>query len=89
MKIKPMTPYARLLADIKEWMNRFRWRHTVAMFRWAKKDLVPQNSWRMDDVYQRTLAAQSLGYEVTLTADEDGLSMKYRKSMDVPFQWKD
>ena len=58
------------------------------MFYWTADQLTPENSWRLDGVYQRALAAKSLDYEVVIEADEKGMAMKYKKIVAVPWSWE-
>ena len=88
MKTKRTNPYSALLEEIKAWMRKLKYRHTASMFYWTADKLTPQNSWRLDDVYQRVQAAKTLGYEVVIEADEKGMAMKYKKTVDVPWSWE-
>lgn len=88
MKIKRTNPYTALLEEINAWVRKLKYRHTVSMFYWSLENLEPEKVWRLDDVYQRTLAAQSLGYEVVIEADEKGMAMKYKKKIEAPFSWQ-
>lgn len=49
------------------------------MFYLEKKSLRSDIPYNLDDVYQRTLAAQTLGYEVVIEADKEGMTIRYRK----------
>jgi len=88
MKTKRTNPYTSLLKEIKAFVQKLKYRHTVSMFCWSADKLTPENSWRLDEVYQRCKAAKSLGYEVVIEADEKGLVMKYKKTVDVPWSWE-
>lgn len=87
MKAKPKTPYQRLLEDITEWCQQVRFRRKVIMFNLTKDDL--ERGWTLADVRERTLAAEQLGYDVVLTADDEGLHAWYRKKVpEVPYEWR-
>lgn len=88
MKTKRKNPYTTLLGDIVVWIGKWKYRHTAPMFYWTVDKLTPQNSWRLDDVYHRAMAAKSLGYEVVIEADEKGMAMKYKKIVAVPYEWE-
>ena len=88
MKTKRKNPYTILLDEIKAWIRKMKYRHTVSMFYWSLENLKPGKVWRLDDVYQRTLAAQSLGYEVVIQADENGMTMKYKEKIETPWLWE-
>ena len=80
VKAKPITPYQRLLDTAAEWARKVTWRKERGMWTYPKAQL--GEHWSMSDLYQRTLAAQQLGYHVILVADEKGLMVRYRE--DVP-----
>lgn len=88
MKTKPKNPYVTLLKNIMSFCRKLKHQHTVGMFYWSVENLKPEKAWRLDDVYQRTLAAQAIGYEVVLEANEKGMEMKYRKKVEIPFEWQ-
>lgn len=88
MKTKRTNPYTSLLGQIKGFVAKLKYRHTVALFYWKAESLIPTQAWRLDDVYQRTLAAQSLGYEVVIEADEKGMTMKCKKKISPPYCWE-
>jgi hypothetical protein len=53
------------------------------------KDNLLKHSYRLDDIHQRTLAAQDLGKEVVLIADDAGLHIKYQdKVPEIPWSAK-
>ncbi len=58
------------------------------MFTWEMSQLTHQKGWRLDELYQRTIAAQTLGYEVVIEADENGMKASYRKSISIPYHWE-
>lgn len=80
MKTKPVTPYERLIRQFRTFANEATWPRRVQMFSFAKDKLTPGNSWRLDDVYQRALAAKVCGYSVEVRADADGMSIEYVKA---------
>jgi len=89
MKTPRKNPYVMLLEEVKDWARKLKYRHTISMFFWSLENLKPEKAWRLDDVYQRTLAAQALGYEVVVEADEKGMTMKYKKKIETPLAWRD
>lgn len=88
MKPKRINPYQMLHNDIVSWIRKLRCRRVVGMFFWPADKLTSDKVWRLDDVYQRTMAAKSLGYEVVLEVDEKGMAMKYRKVIEIPTRWQ-
>lgn len=50
------------------------------MFRYPKESIT-NSSWNLKDLYERTLAAQQLGYRVILTVDDKGLLVEYEKKL--------
>lgn len=89
MKAKQITPYQRLLDEIRQFVSKLKFGRKYSMFYWKKADLIPQNSWRLDEVYQRTLAANKLGYEVVITADKQGMTFQYREIAKPAWNWED
>lgn len=57
------------------------------MFFFPKKRL--NEAWSLAEVYERTSAANQLGYDVYLSADEDGLRFKYveKRPERIPSNW--
>lgn len=86
MKNKPTNPYVMLLNEIKAWIRKLKYRHTARMFFWTVENLAADKVWRLDGLYQRVIAAKELGYEVVVEADEKGMTTKYRKIIETPFQ---
>lgn len=68
-----------LSEDANGLYNKILCRKTRGMFSYPKKDL--RGSWSLDDVYQRTMAAQALGWNVVLRADDDGLHVDYAEKL--------
>ena len=79
---KPKTPYQHLLEDVKKWAFGVVYPKRTTMF-FYKKDSLRAGSWVLWDVYERTKAADTLGYDVKITAEEDGLYMRYVKRPDL------
>ena len=77
MRTKPINPYARLMWKFRKWMATCRNRRRTLMWTYSMSDLVAQKAWRLDGLFQRVEAAQQLGYEIHLTADNIGLHVKY------------
>lgn len=87
MRAKPITPYARLLREVMRWAHSAKYRHTVTMCVFPKEKL--GGSWRVDDIYERTIAAKALGYDVMLEAKDDGLHVRFVKRVpEIPFGWQ-
>lgn len=87
MKTKPITPYQHLLDEIKAWAFKVTNRHTVAMWHYPKARLT--DGWSVLDLYERTKAAEQLGYDVVLKSKDDGLHVQYVKRVpNRPFSWQ-
>lgn len=82
-----LNPYSRLLQEVQRWMHEFRNPSTFPMFFWKTSDLNASMSYRLDDVYQRALAAKTLGFEVVLEVDANSMQMRFRKKLTVPPGW--
>lgn len=74
-------PYTDLVTRVEAFFNKLRYAHTVGMWQWKKDDM---GDGSIAELYHRTLAAQQLGYEVTLLADDSGLHVQYRKKVTIP-----
>jgi len=71
-------PYNRLKRICSSWADKVQYPHTVFMWRYPKNKL--SSTWSLTDLYERTQAAQDLGYQVIITADKsDGLNISYQK----------
>lgn len=86
-KTKPVTPYQRLLDEIKDFCSKIEYPHTKEMFLYPKSGLNTKTFY-LYDLAERTAAANQIGYEVVLTVTDAGLSVKYRKKIPVPWGWK-
>lgn len=85
MREKPITPYARLLADVRKFAISVKFAHKKLMWRYNKQDL--GKNWTLTDLYERVKAAEQLGYDVVLIAEDAGLAVQYTKRPDVPWNW--
>lgn len=84
---KRLNPYSRLLEEIKDFCVKIRLRNTVLMWYYPIDEL--NKAWNLDDLWQRTIAADQLGFEVHLVPTERGLEVKYVKKLpQIPFEWK-
>ena len=79
------TPYSRLLNKIKKFSEELKLAHTANMFAISKQDL--GKSYGFQDIWERTMAAQQIGYEVVIKADLEGIHINYRKTVSVPTMW--
>ena len=76
-KQKPKTPYQHLIEKCKTWAFSVVYPRRTIMFVIPKARL--SEAWTLADVYERTKAADQLGYDVVLVAADRGLEMFYRK----------
>lgn len=87
MSTKRKNPYQRLKEIGMEWANKIKYAHTKTMFYYPKSRL--SEKWELRDLFERTAAAEQLGYEVVLEATDLGLEVKYRKKApDVPWEFR-
>ena len=83
------TPYQMLLNDVREFCRKLQARHNRALSYCDKERLIADDRWCLRDIYEKTFAAQDLGYEVHLVANEKGLHFKYVENVpDIPWKWK-
>lgn len=82
---KKQTPYSRLLDEFREYYNSIRYARMKTMWQYPKDKL--SDTWTLSDLYERTAAAEQIGYEVVLEAAEDGLTVRYRKKPPTLFKF--
>lgn len=75
--MKKENPYLRLKRVALEWVVTVNFPHIKTMWNYPIKDL--KTGWQLQDLYERTAAAKTLGYDVVLEANDDGLRVIYRK----------
>lgn len=86
MTTKRINPYQRLLEEIRSYIRKVKYRHTKTMWIYPKKVLT--DGWDLGFLYQRTAAAEQLGYDVQLKATEEGLVVQYVKKIpEPPYSW--
>lgn len=80
MKQKPKTPYQHLMQDFRAFGMKVAHAANWAKFMFKLQNAKAGGSWKLDDVYHRTMAAQQLGFTVELEAVDNGdLIIKYRE----------
>ncbi len=80
------TPYQLILEEAKCFCREVKFRRTVLMWRYPKNDL--GKNWNIASLYERVAAAGQLGYEVVLSADNNGLGVEYRKKVpETPWRF--
>ena len=79
-----INPYSRLLAQIQQFIFDQKYCHKRTMFSFSRDEGV----YSVQQVYERTKAADALGYDVQIVAKEDGLIFQYVKRVDVPWGWR-
>ncbi len=85
MKTKPITPYARLLLDVRKFAGCVKYATRKTLWTYPKDRL--SDGWALSDLYQRAKAADRLGWDIHLVPEDDGLRVEYRKRPDVPRDW--
>ncbi len=80
---KIITPYQRLMNVAKDYVASLRRarREKVEMFYMEKG-----NSYDVSDIYERTIAAQQLGYHIEIYAEKGKIYVSYVKDIDVPYE---
>lgn len=80
-------PYQALMEEIKKFCHKVMYPKTKPMWTYPKKDL--NTTWNIKDLYERTAAAEQLGWDVILKATDNGLEVKYQeKRPEVSYKWK-
>jgi hypothetical protein len=86
--MKRINPYTRLLQEIREFVSSIEYRHRKTMFIYPIADLNKGSSWKLSDLYERAFAAEQLGYDVQIKAEEHGLIVQYVKKIpQTPYLW--
>lgn len=86
-KAKRINPYSRLLDEVKQYFTKVKNLHERMMFFYPKEKL--DAGFNLSDLYERTKAAEQLGYSVMLVAADRGLEVIYKKNPPyVPYEWR-
>lgn len=72
-------PYSRLRRKFDSFYDSVRNAPKTQAFFWKGDSLVPDRGYRLDQVFQRAIAAKSMGYEMVISAEESGMIIYYRK----------
>jgi hypothetical protein len=83
---KRVTPYQRLLDSFREFARGVVWPNRRLMWSYPKARL--HEGWNMTELYQRVAAAKQLGYEVHLSATDEGLHVHYVKARPVELPYE-
>ena len=83
MAINYRKKYNTLRARALDHFEKTIFPHTVAMWQYPKDRL--REGWPLWELYERTKAAEQLGYDVILVAADHALVVKYRKHVPVDF----
>lgn len=80
-----MNPYTRLKNELRTWCSAVVCPKRRTMWLYPKNRL--HEGWPLKDLWERTMAAQQIGYEVLLTAGDDGLTVTYveKRPTDLPY----
>ena len=76
-------PYTILREEGREWMDKVLHRGKTLMW-WFSLSNLPSN---LNTVYERTMAAQQLGYSVVVEANDQGLRFHYVKALPESKPW--
>lgn len=78
MKTKPVNPYQRLVNDARGWIWKALHGKRVHMFTYPEASKASA-AYRLDELYQRVVAAGQLGYRVELKSLDGALRVEYVK----------
>ena len=81
-----ISPYTRLKKIALEWAVEALYPSTRTMWCYPKNRLQTE-SWCLTTLYERTAAAEQLGYDVKLKATDNGLEVRYVKKVpELPWE---
>lgn len=69
------TPYQRLRANVDEYVRKVSNPRRIGMWTYPKTRI--NEAWTLGDLYERVRAADQLGYDVQLIANDAGLLVQY------------
>lgn len=72
---KRLNPYQRLANEFLEWAYKVTGPKRKSMWFYPLGRL--NEGWKLYDLYERTAAAEQLGFDVILKADDKGLHVEY------------
>lgn len=75
MTQKRITPYQRLWSEFQKFKLKVFYPKSHFMGRYPKEKL--SEGWSVADLWERTAAAETLGFDVVLLAKADGLHVHY------------
>lgn len=70
-----------LLDQIETWWQEVHLREKITITMWMYPKDKLNEGWSLHDLYERTKAAEQLGYDVQLVATDQGLSVCYKKKI--------
>ena len=77
-----MTSYMKLKTKFAKYTQEIRARTPRYMWTYPKEKLAG-TSWNLSDLYERTKAANTLGWTVEITAEDSGLVVRYVQQLPV------
>lgn len=84
--MKCISPYNRLKTVAISWADKVIYAHKVHMFTYSNAKS-PNNTWGLDDLYQRAVASHALGYEVIVEIKGEDLVFWHRKKApELPWE---
>lgn len=82
--MKRHNPYTALKEEFRQWVNKVEFRRKFSMWLYPKAKL--NEGWKLGDLWERTKAAEQLGFDVILLAADEGIIVKYvEKCPQHPF----
>jgi hypothetical protein len=76
---KPINPYITLKGRFSKFVDGCILRNPKVMWIYPKEKL--SSNWSLKDLYERTAAAKQLGFDVQISAEDEGLVVKYLKQL--------
>lgn len=70
MKLKPETPYERLLKSVRRWASRIAYRKRISMCTIEREPILSRTPYVVDDIYFQVETANRLGFEVHVSISD-------------------
>jgi hypothetical protein len=82
-----VSPYTRIQEEFRQWIEDVLTRRRVTLDVIDQKSIDAGKAFVLKNLYERTLAAQQIGYTVEITASTEGLAINYVEALPATPDW--